>query len=338
MSDRIVVSGATGFLAQHLFAATTRPAVAWVRSLERWRAVATSATLRVSPLAAPLAGWSEVADAVPRARCLLHLAAEVRHSRRHAASVYAANVEGTRHAVRLAGRLGARLVLASTSGTVGCFRSAQESADETAPYCTETVRRWPYYHSKIEAERAALELGRELGVEVVIVRLPILLGPEDHGGRSTGHVARFVRGRLPFLVRGGIQVVDVRDVARALATLIELEAAAPIYHLGGFAGSTAEFFGHCAELVGRPVPPHLPYSVAWGLASAVERIADWRGRRSPLPSAVVVEMAAHYWRVESRRADGLGFSARPLEETLADVVRWLSQGDAEGASGGGEVR
>jgi nucleoside-diphosphate-sugar epimerase len=251
------------------------------------------------------------------------MAAEVRHSRKDIEQTYHANVEGTRHAVRLAAKQGARLVFISTSGTVGCFPTRGQSADESAPSCEQTVRRWPYYHSKIESERAATALAQELGVELVIVRIPVLLGPDDFGGRSTGHVARFMRGKLPFLVRGGIQIVDVRDVAQALATLTTIESPEPVYHLGGFAGSTAEFFGACSDLVGRPVPPHVPYRVAWGLAAAAEKAAEAVGKHSPLPSPVVVEMAAHWWDVRSTRAASLGFSARALEQTLSDVVRWL---------------
>ncbi len=323
MSEHVVVTGANGFLAHHAIPVVPLPVVAWVRSRKRWAESAASRTEGSTVVEAPLDSWELVADAVPRARAILHMAAEVRHSRKGAEQTYHANVEGTRHAVRLAARQGARLVLVSTSGTVGCFREPDRTADESAPFCEETVRRWPYYHSKVESERAAAALARQLGVELVIVRIPVLLGPDDFGGRSTGHVARFMRGKLPFLVRGGIQIVDVRDVAQALATSTTIESPKPVYHLGGFAGSTAEFFGACAQFIPRQVPPHVPYPVAWGLAAGAETLAQAAGKRSPLPSPVVVEMAAHWWNVESRWASELGFAARPLEHTLRDVIGWL---------------
>ena len=67
--------------------------------------------------------------------------------------------------VRLAARHRCRLVLVSTSGTVGCFRHPDATADEEAPYCEREVARWPYYNSKIQAEQTARKLADELGVQ-----------------------------------------------------------------------------------------------------------------------------------------------------------------------------
>ncbi len=322
MSGAVVVTGATGFLARHLLPLLGADVVACVRDRRTWDAEPWTGALAARVVESPLAEAERRLADLGSARAVLHLAALVEHSRAHADAVYAANVDGTLAAVRLAARLGACLVFASTSGTVGCFRDASGRADETAPFCEEVIRSWPYYHSKLVAERRARALAEELGVELTVVRLPILLGPGDHRGRSTGHVRRFVEGRLPFLVAGGIQVVDVRDVAPALAALVARGSRRPVYHLAGFAGSSADFFDACGALVGRAAPRRLPYAVAWGLAAASARVARLTGGRSRLPDPVVVEMARCHWHVTSRWADELGFVARPLEQTLADTVAW----------------
>ena len=44
-----------------------------------------------------------------------------------------------------------RMVLASTSGTIGVSRR-EEILDEQAPYAEEIVAGWPYYASKIYQE------------------------------------------------------------------------------------------------------------------------------------------------------------------------------------------
>ncbi|HET6345632.1 MAG TPA: NAD-dependent epimerase/dehydratase family protein, partial [Myxococcota bacterium] len=217
----------------------------------------------------------------------------------------------------------------STSGTVGCFRNEAEHADEEAPYCEAEVRGWPYYASKIKAEQAAQKLARESGVELVIIRPPIMLGPGDHRFRSTGHVIRFLRRRLPFLIRGGIHFVDIRDAAKALIAAMQHPAPKGVYHLQGTACSIERFFGQLEEISGVPQPRfHLPFPLAWGLAKADE----WLGLRfrgeplSLLPDPVVVEMATRYWGVRSNyAAEDLGFAPRDAKETLTDTVRWLRQ-------------
>jgi nucleoside-diphosphate-sugar epimerase len=64
------------------------------------------------------------------------------------------------------------------------------TADEEAPFAERLVARWAYYVSKIRAEREARRLAHQLGVELVIVRPPVLLGLDDHNRLSTGCVQK----------------------------------------------------------------------------------------------------------------------------------------------------
>jgi nucleoside-diphosphate-sugar epimerase len=323
-----LVTGASGFLGRHLLQAlqsdpAPRRALALVRDRGAWaRADWTRKLDRVELVEGSVTdaeAWGDdprLADV----RGVFHLAALVRHSRTGAAEVERTNVEGAAAMVRLAAARGWRVVAVSTSGTVGCFDSERESADEDAAYCESAVRRWPYYRSKLEAERRARRLADALGAELSIVRPPVLLGPGDHRYRSTSHLLRYLRRRLPFLVRGGVHFADVRDVARALVRVMELEALRPVYHLPGTACSVERFFGLAEEICGVPAPRVvLPYPVAWGLARALAPL-------HVLPDPVVVEMASRWWGLHSRFAEAdLGYASRDPRRTLADSIEWLRQ-------------
>src|SRR5439155_287442 len=69
----------------------------------------------------------------------------------------------------------------------------------------------------LEAEAEALAAGARLGVEVVVVNPSYVLGvPVDRtqpGETSTRVVGNFLLGRLPAVVDGATNVVDVEDVA-----------------------------------------------------------------------------------------------------------------------------
>lgn len=253
-------------------------------------------------------------------RGIFHLAALVRHSRHGSEEVYRTNVEGTLNMVRLAAARRCRMIFASTSGTVGCFRSPHRSADEEAPYCEDEVALWPYYRSKILAEKGARRLAEELGVELVIVRPPVLLGPGDHRFRPSGHLVRYLRGRLPFVVRGGMHFADVRDVARALVRAMDRPRVRPIYHLPGTVCSIQEFFALAAEVSGARAPRLvLPFRAAWWLAALCQPLRV-------LPDPIVIEMASRYWSVCSRYAgEELEYCSRPGRETLGDTVAWLRE-------------
>jgi nucleoside-diphosphate-sugar epimerase len=322
-----LVTGASGFLGRHLLEAIEAaglpdPPVALVRDRAAWHAMGWTRGLpRVGTLEGSVTepeGWTHDAQ-LDRLAGIFHLAALVRHSRRDAAAVTRTNVDGTLHMVRLAAVHRCRLVFVSSSGTVGCFRSKGESADEDAPYRDEEVRGWPYYRSKIAAEREARRLAGELGVDLVIVRPPVLLGPGDHRRRSSGYVLRLLEGRLPFLIKGGMHFVDVRDVARALLRAMQLPQARPIYHLPGTVCSIVEFYQRVAALAGKPAPRRVvPFRPAWLLAVVAERAG-----LSALPAPSLIEMAAHHWGIHSKYAGELGYQSRPGDETIRETIEWL---------------
>ncbi len=253
-------------------------------------------------------------------RGIFHLAALVRHTRRRAADIYRTNVDGTLDMVRVAAQRECRMVFASTSGTVGCFRRPGQVADEHAPHCVPEVRRWPYYHSKVIAEQQAQHLAQELGVDLVIVRPPVLLGPGDHRFRSTAHLVRYLRGKLPFVIRGGVHFADIRDVAAALVRLMARPQTQPVYHFPGTECTVQEFFALAERASGVPAPNAVvPFRLAWCLAT----IGQWL-RLDVLPDPVVVEMASHYWGISSRYSEQeLGYVSRPGEVTMKDTIDWL---------------
>ncbi len=328
-----LVTGASGFVGRHLLetaaqVAPERRFLALVRDRESWSAMDWTGALRsVETVEGSVTGPRRWESDLPPLAGIFHLAALVQHSRHRPEAMLETNVEGALAMVRLAAAHGCRMLLLSSSGTVGCFDTPDAAADETAPYCEATVARWPYYRSKIEAEKRARALAAELGVELVVIRPPILLGPGDHRFRSTGNVLRVLRGRLPFLVRGGMHFADVRDAAQAMLRAMLRPRVRPIYHLEGTTCSVEEFFGMLEEVSGAPAPRIvLPFRPAWLLATAVEQAGSWLRGEPPhlLPDPVVIEMAAHYWGARSlHAADDLGYKARDPRETLRETAEWL---------------
>jgi dihydroflavonol-4-reductase len=321
---RILVTGAGGFLGSHLLPKLPG-ALVLVRTRERGESIGRLGGCNETiPIVGDVQDPSPWRPSVEDVTTLVHMAALVRHSRRRADEVYRTNVEGTLAMVRLAAELGARLVFVSTSGTVGCFSTPDPEADEGAAYCGDAIRLWPYYDSKMRAEIQARELAGKLGVELVIVRLPILLGPGDHIGRSTSLVERIITGRQRFLMRGGITFTDVRDVATGLVAIVGTHNPRAVYHLSGTNWTLGEFFLRCAELSGGELPrtflPAILARTAARLAGGLSRILH---SHSLLPDPVLVEMASHYWGFRSRWSHEIGFVARPAENTLCDTISWL---------------
>jgi nucleoside-diphosphate-sugar epimerase len=317
-----LVTGATGFLGRHVLEqlAPSASVFALVRDLDEWRRLEWTGSLsQVTPVRGDLTASG---IETPALGGILHLAAYVCHRPAEAERVMRTNVDGTLNMVRLAARHRCRMILVSTSGTVGCFRDPDRIAYEEAPFCETEVRRWPYYRSKIEAERQGRDLADQLGVELVIVRPPILLGPGDHRHRSTAHVKRLMDGRVPFVIAGGMHYADIRDVAAALIRIMRLPAPRPVYHLPGIQCSIEAFYRQIAELAAvRPPRRTIPYWLAWTAAVVSSKL-----HLHLLPEPTLVEMAAHFWGLGSRYAESeLGYRSRSGAETLRNTIQWLRE-------------
>jgi len=272
----------------------------------------------------PAGGFAADDPALDDLRGIYHLAAEVRHSRVGPEAMTSFNVNATLEMVRLGARRHCRVVFVSTSGTIGCSRNPDSAPDESAPHCVETVSRWPYYMSKIRAEKEASALASELGVEFVIVRPPVLLGPGDHRLRSIGNLLRVLDGRLPFIWSGGINFVDIRDAADAMVRAMRIDSPQESYNLPGTPSSLDDFFRRVARLAGiRPGWFILPSGLVRHLAVLNDRIGRPFGI---LPDQVVIEMASHYWGISSRHAEAdLDFHPRDPDATIADTIAWIRQ-------------
>src|SRR6266436_3411619 len=264
-----------------------------------------------------------VARALAGVEGVYHLAGLVSRDPADARKMYELHVDGTRNLLTCAARAGLkRIVLASSSGTIGVSR-VRRVATEEDDYPIETVGRWPYYLSKIYEEKIAIEFARR-GLPIVILNPSLLLGPGDARMSSTQDVFRFLMGRIPVMPRGGISFVDVRDAARAFVAALTRGNVGERHLIGAANWEFTEFFGRLSRLARTPPPPlRLPSPVKVAAAHLLEKWAHRRGREPDLPAADV-EMGEHWFFIDSSKAERLlGFSPRDPMETLAETISYV---------------
>ena len=192
-----------------------------------------------------------------------------------------------------------------------------------------------YPDAKHEGEAEALAAGARHGVEVVIVNPSYVFGvPIDDtvpGETSTRMIGNYLRGRLPAVVDGETNVVDVRDVAKGHLRAAERGRPGERYVLGGHDTRWVELFERVAELSG----VRHPLLVLPREAGALARAAEAAGLPSPISAEGLVLMAQN-WRYSSAKARReLGYRARALDRTLADTIDWYRRLIEAGALGGG---
>lgn len=328
---KVLVTGATGFLGQHVVATLReqgREVVALVRdpsSADARRVANMGATL----VRGDVLDGDSVEAAAQGCTAVLHCAGKVSRHGEDAIAMTKVNVTGVEATLAACRRAGVRrAVVASTSGTIGVGTDPDHIADERSPAPLEIINKWPYYRSKYYGEQIALAQNSD-DFEVVIVNPALLLGPGDWQGSSTEDVRRALEQRMPLVPSGGYAFVDARDAAAGMILALDKGRAGQRYLLVSCNCPIRTFFSRIARVAGLDGPVFaLPDH------DVVERATRWLIRRAhavlgeddALPDAVSIEMAQHYWYVDSTLAENeLGWRARDPMITLADTVADLRE-------------
>jgi nucleoside-diphosphate-sugar epimerase len=220
------------------------------------------------------------ATALDCCELVVHLAGRAHQLRERAADPLAAfravNTAGTAALARQAASAGVRrLVFVSTIGVHG-DTSREGPLTEGSALAPHS----PYAVSKLEAETALRDEAARSGLEVVVVRPPLVYGPGAPG--NVGLLLRVLERGVPLPlagVRNQRTLVDRRGLARLLALALVHPAAAGQTFVAGDAAdvSTPEMIRALAAGLGRPARLFaLPPSALGTLSRLAGRGATWR--------------------------------------------------------------
>ncbi|OMC16911.1 dehydrogenase [Mycolicibacter heraklionensis] len=174
-----------------------------------------------------------------------------------------------------------------------------------------------YARTKAYAERVARRLQDE-GAPVVVTYPSSVVGPAFHTapGVTERGWAPIVNYRVAPVVRGGMAMVDVRDVGLVHEALMRPGRGPHRYLCGGIMVTFDEMIAAVEQGLGKPVR-RIPLSP--GVFKAIGRVSDVASKLLPLPASLSYEAA---WLLTS---------ATPTDDsaTLADLgLTWRSPTEA----------
>ncbi len=318
LAATVFLTGGTGFIGTHVLEALLQAGYV-VRALARLPERLPDHP-RVEAVAGDLESPGRLLESLRGCHYLVHVAAAYSFAPRDRRRLDNVNVHGTAGllaAARIAGV--EKGVVTSSSATVGPMRADRLASEiDWAPPTASTSA---YHRSKVEQERAAL--AARLPTVLVLPTAPI--GPGDWKPTPTGRmVVDFLRGRIFATLEGGMNLVDVRDVARAHVLALERGQPRTRYLVGGRNFSLAGVWNLLGEASSRPPPrARLPYAVAAGLGWADELRCRVTGG-APVVPVEGVRMARERMHVDSARSmSELGLEVSPVEQAAADAVAWF---------------
>ena len=325
MPDRplkVLVTGATGFAGSH----TTRALLdaghrvrAFVRSPGKAARVLGERE-RLEVAQGDIGDAASVREALRGCDGVIHCAAVVAVGiKGDPEELIEANVAGVRNVIGTAiEEKVERVVHVSSIATL--FRGDGTTLTESSE---PQESKLPYGQSKVLAERYVREKQAE-GHPVKIVYPAAIIGPDDPGFTEPLNALRtFIEDFIP-LTTAGMQFVDVRDVATALARIVEAEPGSGRYLVAGGFLPWPELARTLEEASGKKLRKiRFPAPLLRATGRFLEIVRKFIDVELPLTS----EAAAYVTRWDpvpnSASLREMGVTFRDVHESITETVRWM---------------
>jgi dihydroflavonol-4-reductase len=260
---------------------------------------------------------------VDGAERVFHLAAKISLDPRERPLMNSINIGGPKNVVEACKKAGVSRLVHFSSIHAYSSEPFTSAIDEDRPLASGD-RLLPYDATKSAGERIVRD-AIEAGLDAVIVNPTAILGPHDYGPSHMGEVILdLYHGRMPGLVVGSFDWVDVRDIVDGALLAAERAPRGARYLLTGHRWTVPELAKIVEKVTGRRSPRLVsPMWLARAVAPFAVAYARVAGRRPLFTPASLTALRNHRDITSARAARELGYSARPTEVTIRDTFDWL---------------
>lgn len=254
-----------------------------------------------------------------------HLAAKISITGQQKGEVWSTNVEGTRHvAIVSQERQVKRLVYVSSIHAYQ-HKPFCETLDESRQMVSPHASKLPAYDRSKAVSEQVLRPFIEQGLDVVIIQPTGVLGPYDFGTSLTNKALLMMfQKKIPALVNGGFNWVDVRDVVATLSNAAVCGYAGERYIVGGYWHSVRSLAQMVANTMQVSVPKiTVPLRLAKWMAPLVMQVDKLLGREILFTRDSVSALNSNQHIDYSKASQVLNHQPRQIAQSIADLHRWL---------------
>jgi dihydroflavonol-4-reductase len=323
---KALVTGAAGFIGSHV-ASQLLDANVEVRALIRpGEDTANLDGLEVERIEGDVLDAEKVKQAVSGVDTVFHLAAIYAIWMPDWSRIYEVNIQGSRNVLWAAFQSDhvGRVVFTSSISALGITPGKSLSTEET-PFNQYTLGSH-YVLTKYLSQQEALGFARN-GLDLVVVNPAFPFGPNDIGPTPTGKVILdIVSGVNRTAFDGGMNIVDVRDVAKGHILAAERGRTGECYILGNQNVTVTELMKMVYQASGKKGAfiPKVPLTLLKGATSAMALWSDHVSKKPPMSTPVEVTYASNYLFFDNTKAKTeLGLDFRPVEASIKESIEWF---------------
>lgn len=328
MFEKYLITGASGFLGR-----------AVISELKKKNARISALVLENDPLAKELSQdisitYGDVCDDetlthffsdANNQTCVIHCAGIVSLASRPDDRIYTVNVGGTNNILRHCEKnnVGKLIYVSSVHAIPEKTKGTQIT--ENAVFLPSLVK-GDYGKSKAIATNLVFEAAKR-GLNANVVFPSGIVGPGDIGkGSITNMLLSFLKGKLPFAVKGAYDFVDVRDVAAGIVACAEHGQQGRGYILSGQYAYIRDILNAAEEAlhIKRRVI-FLPICLAKTIAPICEKWSLKKKRPLYFTPYSVSVLDSNGLFSKKAAAKTFGYSPRSLKSSIRDTVLWLKK-------------
>ncbi len=236
--------------------------------------------------------------------------------------LYEVNVGGTKASLKAALEAGVqKVVYTSTNNAIAASGPVPTNEEAVFNYWKSGDH---YSLSKYAAENEA-RIFAVRGLPVVIVNPTLVIGTNDIKPTPSGQmIIDVVKGKMPGYIDGGINIIDVDDVARGHIVAATKGRVGERYLFGNRNITVYEYLKLIADLAGvKPPMVKIPYHLALALAYVLEFGAGLT-KRPPVFTAGEVRIGKMTeWYDCSKAVNELGLPQTPIDITIRKAIAWF---------------
>ncbi|MEV6066380.1 NAD-dependent epimerase/dehydratase family protein [Nocardia sp. NPDC052001] len=316
---KVAVTGAAGFLGTNLLRLLTDRGHE-VTAIDRVRPA--TDTPGVTWVSGDVLDPASMRKTLDGAEVVYHLVALITLAHKNDLA-WRVNTEGVRVVAEAALEVGARRMVHTSSIHAFNQYTCGGVINERAPRSIDPEL--PVYdRSKFQGE---IELRKVIdkGLDAVVCNPTGVYGPIDHtDSRINKTLWDAARGRVPVMISGGFDLVDVRDVAGGLVLAGERGKTGENYLLGGHFTNMFDATRLAAEVNGKMKPAFaIPAKLINSLMPVMEPVAKAMGSDRISKAAMGALLSAPIVEHDKATAD-IGYRPRPAEETIRDLVAFYN--------------
>jgi dihydroflavonol-4-reductase len=281
--------------------------------------------LDVDTVPADLNDLDSLKMAFEGAKIVFHLASAISIQMEGWEHLEQVNVHGTRNVIDACLVCGVKKLVYFSSIHAYEQEPLDQPLDETRPLVSSQGIP-PYERSKAAAELLVRQAS-DRGLDTKIIIPTAIIGPYDFRPSYIGHAIQLLtKGRIPALVGGGYDWVDVRDVVDGAIQAANVGKPGSRFILSGHWRSLREVSMMVSRFSGNTSPKIIvPIKLAEVFQPVMAGLAQINGSEPLYTRSMLIAMRSNKQIRHAQAAKDLGYSPRPFEETIQDTIQWFRE-------------